>query len=338
MDEATRYRCRMVYCVRSFVLGGFLLWFTAGTAYAQTPPMQVLSAQPAAIQHAPSRWLVRESPETELENFRRGVFQGGELLGGFLADGSGAPVGPGTTGGLDETFWEVRLSTGIPLGSLDNLLGVRPFFRADHLSGLSGIDAPETLYSTGVTLFHRKKWNERISTMVIATPSVRSDFTTSDNAFRLFGLGLVNWQCRDDLSLSLGAVYFDRSDLGVLPAVGLSWTPTPEWKIDLMMPRPQINRRLWVDPGQAEGWVFVGGSIGGNTWAVTREGGVRDGQSDELTVNGLRVFGGYETLVTGNRGWGVEVGYVFNRSIEYERQAIEFDLHDAVFVEASWKF
>lgn len=338
MDEATRYRFHAMCFARSFVLSGFLSWFITGTTDAQTLPMQVSPSQPVAIEHDPSRWLVGEPPEIELENFRRGVFQGGELLGGYLSDGSDASVGPGMSGGLDETFWEVRLSTGIPLGSLDNLLGVRPFFRADHLSGLSGIDAPETLYSTGVTLFHRKKWNERVSTIVIATPSVRSDFTTSDNAFRLFGLGLVNWQCREDLSLSLGAVYFDRSDLGVLPAFGLSWTPTPRWKIDLMMPRPQINRRLWVDPGQAEGWAFVGGSIGGNTWAVTREGGVRDSQSDELTVKGLRVFGGYETLVTGNRGWGIEVGYVFNRSLEYEQDAIEFDLHDAVFIEANWKF
>lgn len=339
MDEDTRHRPDAAWRFRSLLLSRRLVAICVGFwCFPATIHGQTLLSEPSVLLAEPDPRLVGPPPEIELENFRRGFFQGGELLGGFLTDGSDGSLGPGQRGGLEETFWELRLSTGIPLGSLDHLLGVRPFFRAEHFDGPTGTDVPEMLYSTGVSLFHRKRWNERVSSIVIATPAVRSDFTTSKNAFRLFGLGLVNWQCRDDLSLALGAVYFDRSDLGVLPAFGLTWTPSPQWKVDLMMPRPQINRRLWVQPGQAEGWAFVGGSIGGNTWAVTREGGARDGQKDELTVNGLRVFGGYETLVTGNRGWGMEVGYVFNRSLEYEREAVEYDLHDAVFLEASWKF
>ncbi|MEM1224082.1 MAG: hypothetical protein AAGJ40_00195 [Planctomycetota bacterium] len=278
-------------------------------------------------------------PEIPVERFRKSFFQGGELLGGFVGDGSDVAVGRDSDGGLSETFWETRLSFGIPLGSLDNILAIRPFFRADHLNGPEGIDVPATLYSTGVTLLQRKEWNEKLSTIAILTPSVRSDFTTSENAVRWFGLGLIQWKCRDDLSLSIGAVYLDRSDLSVLPAAGLTWTPRPWWKIDLMLPRPMIKRRLWKQGGQAEGWVFAGGSIGGNTWAVTRRtDDARDGDHDELTISGLRLFGGYETIASGNRGWRVESGLVFDRSIEYEGQSDEFGLANAWFVEASWLF
>lgn len=276
--------------------------------------------------------------EVPVDRFRKSFFQGGEILGGFLTDFSDAAVSRSQDGGLDETFWEARLSFGVPLGSLDNILAVQPFFRADHLSGPDGIDAPDTLYNTGVNLLHRKKFGERLSTLVIVTPSVRSDFTTSENAFRLFGLAVVNWQCRDDLSLALGAVYFDRADLGVLPAVGLTWTPRPWWRLDFTMPRPLISRRLWKDGGHAEGWAFAGASLAGNTWAVTRRGGPRDGLDDELTIDGIRLLAGYETIVAGNRGWSVEGGFVFNRSIEYEAGGESFDLEDAVFVQGGWKF
>lgn len=293
---------------------------------------------PASFANPPTRQVLANEIELPIERFRRGFFQGAEISGGYLSDGSDSPVGPGRSGGLGETFWEARAGFGVPLGSLKNILAVQPFFRADHLEGPVGIDAPNTLYSTGVTLFQRKQWNERISTVVIVTPSVRSDFSTSKNAFRLFGLGLVNWQCRENLSVGLGAVFLDRADLGVLPAIGLTWTPTPQWRFDLVMPRPQVNYRVWKDGAQAEGWAFAGASLGGNTWAVTRDGGALDGQDDELTVSGIRLFTGYETNRAGNRGWRVEGGLVFNRSIEYEQSDIDFDLDDALFIQSTWRF
>lgn len=291
-------------------------------------PASPVRIEPAVVE----TWSIVDTPEIPVERFRRGFFQGGELIGGFIGDGDD----PNRS--VDETSWEARLAFGVPLGSLDNILVVRPFFRADHINGPSVVDVPAALYSTGATLLQRKQWNQRISTILIATPSVRSDFTTSEDAFRLFGLGLVNWQCREDLSIGLGAVYLDRADLGVLPAFGLTWTPTPWWKIDLMMPRPQINRRVWKDGGFAEAWAYAGATLGGNTWAVTRQAGPASGQSDELTISGIRLFAGYEVIRTGNRGWKIEAGCVLNRSIEYESDATDVDLDDALFVEAAWRF
>ncbi len=304
------------------------------TELVSEDPMAAMPISPELIES----WSTMTTPEVPIERFRRSFFQGAEFLGGFMGTGIDDSVGPGQSGGLDETFWEARLSFGVPLGSLQNILAVQPFFRTEYLNGPTGIDAPETLYGTGVNLFQRKQWNERFSTIVLLSPSIRSDFTTNDNAFRLFGLGLVNWQCREDLSLGLGVVYLARADLGVLPAVGLTWTPTPDWRLDLMMPRPQISHRLWKAGGNAEGWVFAGATLSGNTWAVTREGGPLDGESDQLTLSGIRMFTGYEKIQAGNRGWKLEAGYVFNRSIEYEIGDTDFDLGNAAFVEASWKF
>jgi hypothetical protein len=145
---------------------------------------------------------------------------------------------------------------------------------------------------------------------------------------------MMNWQARSDLSLSLGVVYFDRADFRLLPAVGASWTPTPRWRIDATMPRPRIARRLWKQGGQAEGWAYFGGMIGGNTWAVSRD----SGKTDELTLRDLRVLFGYEVLRNGNRGLYLESGYAFDRKIEYERQDIDISLDAGLFLVAGWKF
>ncbi|MFG0253696.1 MAG: hypothetical protein ACF787_01145 [Rhodopirellula sp. JB053] len=270
----------------------------------------------------------RLSLEVPVERFRRGFYQGSEVSAGHV-------FGLGDrAGGLNQTFFESRISVGVPLGSLKNILAVSPFFRFDFADGPIEIDVPETLYSTGVTLLQRKEWSERCSTTVLLTPSVRSDFSTGENAFRLFGLGMVNWQISPRWNVALGAVYFDRSDLSVLPVVGATWTPRPWCKLDLTMPRPRLSYRLWKDGGVAEAWAFIGGQLGGNTWAVSRD----DGSHDELTIGDLRLLFGYEVLRKGNRGLLVEGGYAFNRSIEYERQDVEIDLDDALFLQAGWKF
>ncbi|TWT54053.1 hypothetical protein Pla22_16880 [Rubripirellula amarantea] len=272
--------------------------------------------------------MLAEITEVPIEKFRRSFYQGAEVLGGYFAD-TGDRLG-----GLNWSFEEARVSFGLPLGSMDNILGMRPYFRALHLDGPTDVDVPSTVYDTGVTFLNQRTWTPRVSTTLVVSPAVRSDFTTDNQAFRIFGLGLVNYQCRETLKLSAGAVFLDREDVGVLPAFGFVWTPTPQWQFDGMIPRPRIARRLWKDGGEAEGWAFIGASFGGNTFAVTRD----DNRTDLLTLRDYRVMGGYEVIRSGNRGAYVEAGYSFGRSLEYDNDNLDFDLDDAVFVQASWQF
>ncbi len=305
----------------AIVLGLAMISAQAAPAVAGGPP-------PCACGEGACDCTIAVDCETPIQSYRKSFYQGSEVLAGHLFD-TGDKLG-----GMDQTFEEVRASFGVPLGSMDNLLGFRPYFRADHLRGPVGIDAPGTLYDTGVAIFNQKTWTDRWTSTIVVTPSVRSDMTTSEKAFRLFGLALANWKCRDDLTLSFGAVYFDRADFRLLPAIGLSWQPTPQWKIDATMPRPRISKRLWKDGGNAEGWAYMGGSIGGNTWAVTRANGARD----ELTIRDLRLLFGYEVIRHGNRGCFVEGGAAFDRRIEYERQNFERSLDTGLFLSAGLKF
>jgi len=236
---------------------------------------------------------------------------------------------------LSSRFIETSVGLGVPLGSFDNILGVTPSFRADFIDAAPTMDVPAELFETGVNFFYRKPIHDRLSAMAILRPSVRSDFTTSDEAFRIFGLGLLNWDYEPDvLSLSFGAVYLDRADLPLLPAVGLTWTPNPTTKIDLRVPESKVAWRLDKNGGRNETWSYLTAGIGGNTWAVTRA----SGQTDELSLRDIRLILGVDHVTDGGGGWFAEFGYALNRRIEYESTATEVSLSDGVLLQGGWRY
>jgi hypothetical protein len=297
------------------------------TSYAQA---QTASREPASLltaDHGFASTAHVKLTEIPVSRFKKQAIQNIVCSAGLLkATGSND---------LSSRFIETSIGLGVPLGSFDNVLGVTPSFRADFIDAPQTMDVPAELFETGVNFFYRKPIHDRLSTMAILRPSVRSDFTTSDKAFRMFGLGLLNWDCQPDvLSLSFGAVYLDRTDLPLLPAIGLTWTPKPITKIDLRFPESRFAWRLSKNGSQNETWTYLTAGIGGNTWAVTRN----SGQTDELSLRDVRLIFGVDHVTDGGGGWFAECGYAFNRRIEYEMTASEASLSDAVLLQGGWRY
>ena len=135
--------------------------------------------------------------------------------------------------------------------------------------------------------------------MVLFTPSVRSDFQSSQECIQTVRNGLVAVAYHaDKLSMTGGAIYTGRQDYPVLPTMGLYWTPSPLWKLDIQFPSPRMSRRLLKDGDRSETWAYLSGVFGGNTWAVKRA----VGQDDQLTLRDLRLVLGIEYLLRENRG------------------------------------
>jgi len=292
---------------------------------------QLLNERPSAIESRvgsnQAETDLFDSPEQPVSRFKKQAIQSVKISGGWLQATN--------SDDLSSRYFETSIGLGVPLGSFDNILGVTPSFRMDFIDAAPGLDVPAELFDVGVSFFHRKAINDHLSTMVIVRPSVRSDFTTSDNAFRLFGLGLINWDCvPDELALSFGAVALGRADLPVLPAVGLTWTPDPERRLDLRFPESRLSFRLAKDGAQSETWSYVSAGLGGNTWAVTRA----TGQSDELSLRDIRLIFGVDHVVDGGGGWFAQCGYAFSRRIEYESTATDVSLSDGVLLEAGWRY
>jgi hypothetical protein len=306
--------------VRSVVVIGILTFCTT-FANAQ----DVSSFAPGAWNETTANSYHAVPGEEPLQRFKKQAIQSVSLSGGWLV---------GNDNDLNSQFAEVSVGLGVPLGSLDNILGVTPSFRVDWIDAAPGIDVPSELYEVGVQFFFRKEINQRWNMMAIVRPAIRSDFTTDDQAFRIFGLGLLTKNCIPDyLSVSFGAVFLDRADLPLLPAIGLRWTPRTDTRLDLRFPESRLSHRLQKNGSQSETWAYLSAGLGGNTWAVTRE----SGETDELSLRDIRLTVGLEKLVDGGGGWFAEAGYAFKRCLEYE-SGDEIEFSDGVLFSAGWSY
>ena len=235
--------------------------------------------------------IVQRSDAYAVRRYRQGFLQRFQFSGGWI-DRAGKD-------GLGISSLDTSLTVAIPLGSVENLLLITPAFGVDYLDGPANVDMPPRLYNTGLDVMWRKQFNDRWGTMLAVRPGVASDLQTSQDAIRITGRALATWQwVPDRLSLLFGVVYLDRNDISMLPAAGLIWTPNPDWRMDLIFPRPKLARRLTFLPRQREDWAYLGGSIGGRTWAVERQSGL----ADQLTLRDYRLYLGWERIVDGGGG------------------------------------
>ena len=271
--------------------------------------------------------LVERRAEYEVRGYGEGFFQRLQFSGGWID----------ATGGQDLEIGdlETSLTVAVPLGSFENLLIVTSGFEVDALNSSASAEVPSPLYDVGVDFMWRKQFNDRWGLMVAARPAISSDFKTSQDGFRMTGRALATWQwIPERLSLLFGVVYLDRNDLPVLPGAGLIWTPNPDWRLDLIFPRPKLARRLLFVPRRREDWLYLSGSLGGQTWAVERFPGI----SDQLTLRDYRLSFGWERIRDGGGGLFAEIGYVFGRELEYENSPASESFSDAGMIRAGVTF
>ncbi|MCO6458983.1 MAG: hypothetical protein J5I93_27055, partial [Pirellulaceae bacterium] len=262
-----------------------------------------------------------------IRNYKNGFFQKLAFTGTWIPRGGEQSIG--------WTQWEVALSVGLPAPTIEWPLLVTPGFTVWHTDGPAVPDLPAELYQASLGLTWLPKISDRWRLIISATPGVYSDFEQTDSAaWRITGLGLgvYDW-VPDRLQLILGAVYLDRDDFNILPAVGLIWTPNPDVKLELVMPRPRFGLRWDYGPG-FENWFYLAGEIGGGTWQIE----MTDGTSDRVTIRDFRVLLGYEHKRDGGAGHQLEIGYVLGREIEFRHDPRTFSLDDGLLLRAGIAF
>ena len=234
-----------------------------------------------------------------------------ELLSGTHAQVSWlAPVdGFGVT--------EVGLRTVDPLPIF---LGPGPPLQLATAFGNSFVDSPAylglptQLYSMNFELRYMKILSRTLILDVAAGPGWFSDFQSSAmRGFRVTGRVLFLWQMNEQWSSALGVVYIGRQGLPALPAVGVIWTPRPDTRVEITMPRPRIAQRIGGTDSRQH-WIYGGFELfGGNSWSVSRA----DGSEDVFSYTDYRLIAGYEMKTTSGMQWQVEAGYVFSRSATF---------------------
>ncbi len=201
------------------------------------------------------------------------------------------------------------------------------------LSASDTIDFDGDLYAYSFGVSGIRKLNERWTVRSILGMNFATDSrNVSSDAWRFTGGAFAIYKKSQDLSWTFGALALGRSDVPVVPAIGAVWLPNTTTRVDLILPNPKVNFLL-SDDGQRQQWAYLGCGFNGNTWGVERT----DLVDDALTYRDWRLVAGLESRPTAptnapyvaGRKYGIEMGYAFARSIEFERPEVEIELDDA---------
>ncbi|MFT5092141.1 MAG: hypothetical protein ACKVII_12530 [Planctomycetales bacterium] len=126
-----------------------------------------------------------------------------------------------------------------------------------------------------------------------------------------------------------GFEYLDLEQTEILPAGGVIFEPNPDTKIDLYFPRPQI--RLRVDQKESgDQWLYLRGEYHGSAWAIERTAG----NADLVSLTEYRATVGLETIPSDKEETSsfLEVGFLFNRDLEYRSGVGNFQPDDTVVI------
>lgn len=126
-----------------------------------------------------------------------------------------------------------------------------------------------------------------------------------------------------------GFEYLDLEETVILPAGGIIFEPNPDTKIDLYFPRPQIRFRTDHDEDK-EQWLYFRGEYHGSAWAIERTAG----NADLVSLTEYRATVGLETIPSDKEESSsfFEVGFLFNRDLEYRSGVGNFQPNDTVVI------
>ena len=153
---------------------------------------------------------------------------------------------------------------------------------------------------------------------------VASDFNgDARKGIQYPGHGVGYFAVRPDLDLVFGVDYIDRADIKLLPVAGIVWKPNPAMRFELVFPRPRAFFQL-SDTYR----LYFSGELGGGTWAIKRP----TLDDNVATYSDLRACMGLASADKDGRQSAIEVGYLFDRRLEYTSGVGNMRLDDAVML------
>ena len=280
------------------------------------------------------RWLA-EPP------WDRGEFvpaREGEFLGEAPGPASWSLTAAWIGGGGGANAWgivDVALSRTWSWGYPDEWrpLRITPIVGWHALGDLPGKDLPSQVFDVAVPLSWRFWETERGGVSVGLTPGLYGDFRRVSSAtFQLTGWLTGDLQLNESWTLLGGIALVRQLRSNWLPIGGVIWTPTEDWQIELLIPRPRIARRLRQTETE-DVWLYVAGQYGGGAWSI--DDGAAGNQL--LSYSDFRLVGGVNVWRASGRELMIEAGYVFSRELVLANEIIATP-QNSWLLQAVWVF
>ena len=203
----------------------------------------------------------------------------------------------------------------------DSPLHVTPGFAIHYWNGPSVAltSPPSDFPSRTYDAYLDAQWDPRINQVLGGELSFRigvySDFTKVVNeSLRYQGRGVMVLSLSPRMQVKAGVEYMDRERIKFLPVGGLVWSPTPDYRFEIIFPDPKLAVRL-QSFGNTDWWLFFRGEYGGGSWTVK---GVAPGETDLVAkrdYNDTRAAVGAEFDSVGGVNGFFEAGVAFEREI-----------------------
>lgn len=224
--------------------------------------------------------------------------------------------GGGDQFGMFSIAWDHYTNAGIKNG-----IGVGMDF--NFLAGPVQTDMPPRVYDFSIAYQLRERLGP-LAFDVAASVMASSDFEGSARKGIRFPAHAVGFlDAGEATNVVFGIDYLDRGDIGLLPVAGLIWIPNSDMRFELVFPRPRAVFRL-----TDRNCLYLAGELGGGTWAI-EHGGVGN---DVATYRELRACVGVEYLEKDGQRSAFEIGYLFDRRLEFFSGVGDMHLDDAVML------
>jgi hypothetical protein len=191
------------------------------------------------------------------------------------------------------------------------------------LDGPVAPDMPPRLFDFQLAYHARKALSDKNMLDVRLGVGAFSDFEASARkGIRFPGHAVAYCEWSPQCVSVFGVEVLDRDDISLLPVGGIVWRPQKDLMFEFVFPRPKVQLRLDGDHA-----MYIGGELGGGTWAIQRE----DASKDNATYRDLRIAWGI--IDFGDTADGVlEIGWALDRSLEYRSGAGNRDLDGALIL------
>ena len=201
-------------------------------------------------------------------------------------------------------------------------------------------DLPSSVYDGFLDFGWQSDPNQILGAELGVRVGAFTDFDLfNSESIRVRGKGLGSFRLTPASTLKAGVYYLDRDDVKLLPAGGLLWQPNPFTRFDIFFPEPKLAR-YWTTIGRSDVWWYAAGDYGGGAWTIRRA----DGTDDSVDMSDLRVmlgleWGQSEAIRAGRRTAFMELGFVFDRDVQYRRNpADNFRANNALMFRAGFGY